>query len=123
MQRVVPALRVKSFDKSMEFYSRLGFVKEWVHQFEPGFPLFASITKDGMEINLTEHTGDCQFGGLIHFYIPDVDGYFEQIRHNGISVERPPENSLGPDLRDMAVVDPDGNRLRFLTRAAVVQSK
>jgi hypothetical protein len=123
MQRVVPALRVKSFPTSMEFYSRLGFVKEWVHQFEPGLPVFASIGRDGMEINLTEHSGDCQFGGLIHFYIPDVDSYYKQIRENGIPVEQPPTNSLGPDLRDMVVVDPDGNRLLFLTRSSEPAAK
>ena len=116
MQRVIPALRVASFAKSMEFYSRLGFVKEWEHRFEPGFPVYASITRDGMEINLTEHTGDCQFGGLVLFYIPDVDHYHQQLLANGVTVPEPPANNLGPDLRDMVVIDPDGNRLCFLTR-------
>ena len=100
MQRVVPALRVKSFAKSMEYYLRLGLVKQWAHHFEPGFPVFASIELDGMEINLTEHTGDCQYGGLIHFYILDVDSYYAEIRSRGITAAQPPENSLGPDLRE-----------------------
>ena len=120
MQRVVPALRVKCFAKSMEYYSHLGFVKQWAHQFGPGFPVFASIELDGMEINLTEHSGDCQFGGLIHFFIKDVDAYYSRICANGTQVEQPPANSLGPDVRDMVVVDPDGNRLCFLTRLSSI---
>lgn len=122
MQRVVPALRVKSFERSIEFYSRLGFASQWVHRFEPGFPVFASIACDGMEINLTEHTGDCEFGGLVHFYIPDVDDYCAKAAGNGIKVAQPPTNSLGPDLRDMVIVDPDGNRLCFLTRRPKAQA-
>jgi catechol 2,3-dioxygenase-like lactoylglutathione lyase family enzyme len=116
MQRVIPALRVQSFELSRDFYQRLGFEVQWQHQFEPGFPVFASLGYDGMEIYLTEHTGDCQFGGLIHFDVPDVDEYCRIIVGRGIEVAQPPTNSMGPDLRDMLIVDPDGNRLAFLTR-------
>ena len=73
MQRVVPALRIKSFKASIAFYEMLGFKEQWRHQFEPGFPIFASIAREGMEIYLTEHTGDCQFGGLVHFSVENVD--------------------------------------------------
>ena len=73
---------------------------------------------DGMQIFLTEHTGDCQFGGLVHFDIPDVDGYYRELLDRGVAVGQAPENSLGSHLRDMVVVDPDGNRLCFLTRSA-----
>ena len=47
----------------------------------------------------------------------DVDALYEEFRQRGVSIEHPPENSLGPDLRDMLVMDPDGNRLSFLTRS------
>lgn len=116
MQRVVPALRVNSYAASMAFYGRLGFVEQWTHQFEPHFPIFASIEMDGMQIYLTEHTGDCAFGGLVHFDLPDVDAFYTRIVAAGVTVAEPPANNLGPDLRDMLVVDPDGNRLSFLTR-------
>lgn len=117
MQRVVPALRVRSYDASRVFYEKLGFAEQWKHQFGKGLPVFASISRDGMEVFLTEHTGDCQFGGLVHFYVEDVDACYSQFSERGVSVEQPPSNSLGPDIRDMLVVDPDGNRLSFLTRA------
>ncbi len=118
MQQVVPALRILSYEASSAFYGKLGFKELWRHQFEPGLPVFASVARDGMEIYLTEHTGDCQFGGLVHFYVANVDECYAQFRQRGVPVKEPPSNSLGPDIRDMLVVDPDGNRLSFLTRSA-----
>lgn len=117
MQQVVPALRIHSYEASRVFYGKLGFKEQWKHQFEPGLPVFASIARDGMEIFLTEHTGDCQFGGLVHFYVANVDECYAEFRQRDVHVKEPPGNSLGPDVRDMLVVDPDGNRLSFLTRS------
>lgn len=118
MQRVIPALRIRSWEASRAFYERLGFREQWKHQFDADLPVFASVARDGMEIFLTEHTGDCQFGGLVHFYVPNVDDWYLEFRGRGIPVSGPPGNSLGPDVRDMLVVDPDGNRLSFITRSA-----
>jgi catechol 2,3-dioxygenase-like lactoylglutathione lyase family enzyme len=115
MQRVIPALRINDYFVSRAFYEKLGFIEVWRHQFEDGLPVFASLRFDGMEIFLTEHAGDCQPGGLVHFYVPDVDALFEQYRQHQIPIAQTPSNSLGPDLRDMLVIDPDGNRLSFLT--------
>lgn len=117
MQQVVPALRIRSYEASRAFYGKLGFKEQWTHQFEPGLPIFASLAREGMEIFLTEHTGDCQYGGLVHFYVPDVDGCHAEFQQRGVPVKEPPSNSLGPEIRDMLVVDPDGNRLSFLTRS------
>jgi hypothetical protein len=114
-QRVIPALRVASYVRSKPFYESLGFREQWTHQFEPGFPVFASIVFDGMEIFLTEHTGDCQFGGLVHFYVDNVDGLHAAWQARNITVAEPPNNSLGPDLRTMSLTDADSNRLMFLT--------
>jgi catechol 2,3-dioxygenase-like lactoylglutathione lyase family enzyme len=117
MQAVVPAIRVKSYLVSKPFYGAIGFHEQWTHQFEAGFPIFASVARDGMEVFLTEHTGDCEFGALVHFNVPSVDAVFEELRGAGIAVAEPPNNHLGPNIRSMVVVDPDGNRLKFLTVA------
>ena len=116
MHRVVPALRVASYAASKPFYESLGFREQWTQQFEPGMPTFASMAFDGMELFLTEHAGDCQPGGLVHFYVPEVDALYDDFLEYGVSVEREPNNDLGPDLRVMSVLDPDINRLKFLTQ-------
>lgn len=115
MQTVVPALRVRSYPASKAFYKKLGFVELWTHRFEPGFPVFAAVARGDMRIFLTEHTGDCAFGAKVHFYVPDVDACHAEYRARGVPVAEPPGNSLGPDLRDMLVIDPDGNKLVFLS--------
>ncbi|WP_242106945.1 glyoxalase superfamily protein [Luteimonas aquatica] len=118
-QSVVPALRVKSYEDSRRFYERLGFAEDWTHLFGPGFPVFASISRHGQTIFLTEHTGDCAFGGLVHFYLPDmdVDAYYAACLAAGVEVDQAPGNNLGEEMRDMVILDPDGNRLVFITHA------
>jgi hypothetical protein len=116
-QAVIPAIRVKSYLVSKPFYDAIGFRERWTHRLEAGFPIFASVARDGMEVFLTEHTGDCEFGALVHFYVASVDALFEEVTGAGIVVKEPPNHGLGPDIRAMVVEDPDGNRLKFLTVA------
>jgi catechol 2,3-dioxygenase-like lactoylglutathione lyase family enzyme len=115
-QRVMPALRITDYDRSKAFYTDgLGFRIDWEHRFEPHFPVFMQVSRDGMAFFLTEHAGDCPVGGLVHLYVPDVDAWYAELRDRGVPVHQPPENSL-PGLRDMLVIDPDGNRLSICTR-------
>ncbi len=112
-QRVVPALRITRSERSQAFYvDQLGFRVEWEHRFDPHFPVFLSIVRDGMRIYLSEHDGDCQAGGLVHFLIPDVDAWYREFRDRGVAVSEAPNDDLG--FRNMTVTDPDGNQLRFM---------
>jgi len=116
VQRVVPALRITNYAMSKTFYvDGLGFGVKGEHRFGPNFPVFMTISRDGMDIYLSEHAGDCQVGGLVHFDVPDVDAIYSEFRSRGIVVKEPPNESL-EGMRDMTVVDPDGNQLRFITR-------
>ena len=116
MQHVVPALRITDYARSKAFYvDGLGFHVEWEHRFKPGLPVFAQINRDGMVLFLTEHTGDCPVGGLVHFYVPDVDGWYAEFQGKGVPVHEPPNQTI-QGLRDMTVLDLDGNKLRFCTR-------
>lgn len=117
MQHVIPAFRITDYTKSIAFYvDDMGFKIDWVHQFEPGFPLFVQITKDEMTMYLTEHTGDCQIGGLIHLFVPNVDNWYNELKSKkDVCITSPPNEDL-EGLRMMTVVDPDGNQLRICTR-------
>lgn len=115
-QRVIPALRITDFKRSKAYYvEKLGFTVAWEHQFEPNFPVFASLVRDGMQLFLTEHAGDCQVGGLVHFLIPDVDAWHQEFKEKGATVSEAPNDDLG--FRNMTVTDPDGNQLRFMEPA------
>ena len=61
---------------------------------------------------LTEHAGDCQIGGAAYFVVDDVDALYREIRGRGIRPSEPPEDTPW-QTREMNVIDPDGNRLRF----------
>jgi catechol 2,3-dioxygenase-like lactoylglutathione lyase family enzyme len=115
-QRVVPALRITNYERSKSYYvEKLGFTVEWEHRFGPSFPVFMSVGRDGMSIFLSEHAGDCQVGGLVHFLIPDVDAWHREFKDKGAVVAEAPNNDLG--FRNMTVTDPDGNQLRFMEPA------
>ena len=114
-QTVIPQLRSTNMETSLPFYrDGMGFGVDWQHQFEPGFPLFLQLTRAGQTIFLTEHAGDCQAGGAVYFKVADVDACAHEFRTRAIvSVTGPDDTPWG--TREMSVLDPDGNRLRFAT--------
>lgn len=114
-QTVIPQLRIARATRSLPFYVQgLGFKVDWEHRFEPGFPLFLQLSRAGQTIFLTEHTGDCEPGGAVYFIVPDVDDCFRRFDDNDVEILQPPQDTPW-GTREMIVVDPDGNRLRFAT--------
>jgi len=112
-QRVFPQLRMTNWQRSRVFYADgLGFTIDWEHRFEPGFPVFAQLTLKGLSLFLSEHSGDCQVGGAAYFVIDDVDMFCRTIRGRGIEPAGRPSNTPW-GTREVVIVDPDGNRLRF----------
>src|SRR5438477_4815467 len=107
-EEVVPVLHVDDAARAVAWYERLGFAKEWEHQFEPGFPWFVSIARGNVRLYLSEHTGDARPDTLIHLYVNDVDAV---AREFGVAV-----GEEGLPGRECALVDPDANRLRVATR-------
>jgi catechol 2,3-dioxygenase-like lactoylglutathione lyase family enzyme len=107
-EEVVPVLRVADAARAVEWCERLGFRKEWEHQFEAGFPWFVSIARGDVRLYLSEHTGDAPQGSLVHLYVSDIDAVSQEC---GIPVDE--EGLAG---RECDLEDPDGNRLRVASR-------
>jgi catechol 2,3-dioxygenase-like lactoylglutathione lyase family enzyme len=107
-EEVVPVLYVEDAVRAVAWYRRLGFEKEWEHQFEPGFPWFVSVARGSVRIYLSEHKGDARPNTLIHLYVNDIDAVSREF---GIPVD---EDGLAG--RECDLEDPDGNRLRIATR-------
>ena len=106
----MPVLYVEEAARAVAWYDRLGFRKEWEHQFEPGFPWFVSVARGNVRLYLSEHKGDARPDTLIHLYVTDVDRIADEF---GVSVDE--EGLAG---RECALEDPDGNRLRVATPRA-----
>ena len=104
----MPVLYVEEAPRAVAWYERLGFRKEWEHQFEPGFPMFVSVARGNIRLYLSEHEGDARPDTLIHLYVTDIDAVADEF---GVTVDD--EGLAG---RECALVDPDGNRLRVATR-------
>lgn len=106
-EQVVPVLYVEDAPRAVAWYGRLGFRKEWEHQFEPGFPWFVSVARGPARLFLSEHKGDARPDTLIHLHVNDIDA---------VSAEfRVPVDEEGLAGRECALEDPDGNRLRVAT--------
>src|SRR5436190_7981301 len=107
-EEVVPVLRGEDAARAVAWYERLGFAKEWEHQFEPGFPRFVSVARGDVRLYLSEHKGDARPDTLIHIYVKDIDAVSAEF---GVPVDE--EGLAG---RECALTNPDGNRLRIATR-------
>lgn len=117
-QTVIPVLRVTHAATSFAFYTQgLGFTIDWEYRHEPGFPVFAQLTREGQSICLTEHAGDCQVGGAVHFIVPDVDACYRAFQASGQVTTRAPHDTAWK-TRDIVVADVDGNQLTFSTELA-----
>lgn len=47
----ISIIRIFSEDKAKEFYlDFLGFTLQWKHRFEPGFPLYAQISRSDLTL-------------------------------------------------------------------------
>ena len=106
-EEVVPVLRVEDAGRAVAWYARLGFVKEWEHQFEPGFPWFVSVARGRARIFLSEHNGDARPDTLVHLYVDNIEAVSKEF---GTAID---DDGLAG--RECDLEDPDGNRLRVAT--------
>ena len=117
-QTVIPILRVLNAAMRFPFYTQgLGFTIDWEYRHEPNLPVFARLSREGQSIFLTEHEGDCQVGGAVYFWVPNVDACYGSFNAGG-HVHTPPPFDTAWGTRELKVVDPDGNTLTFSTELA-----
>ena len=100
---VIPVLRVAEASRAVEWYERLGFVQVFEHRFEPHLPAYVGIRRDRAQIHLSEHVGDAHPFGLVYVWVDDIAGVAGEF---GVAVDDQPW------AREVALTDPDGNRLR-----------
>ena len=110
MKGVVAFIRVADAEATAQWYARLGFREEWRTQAEPHLPMFLAITNGDGRIFLSEHTGDAHPDSLLYIYVDDVDAVAAEF---GVEAEL-----AYYGMREVELVDPDGNRLRIGTPAA-----
>ena len=103
-EKITPILYTQDAGASAAWYARLGFVRQWEHRFEPGFPAFVCISRGPMQIFLSEHQGDARPDTLLYLHVEDVEAVAATF---GVAVRQAPWG------HEVHVSDPDGNRLRI----------
>ena len=102
----MPIFRVTDAVETAKWYARWGFHVMSEHRFGPEFPLYLFLSRNAVQLHLSEHTGDATPGTLVYFWVDDVDSVAAEF---GVQVEEQPW------AREIKLTDPDGNRLRVAT--------
>jgi catechol 2,3-dioxygenase-like lactoylglutathione lyase family enzyme len=118
MQHMIPTLRITNYRTSRAFYTDLlGFQIDWEHCYDPDTAVFMQVSRGGMTLFLTQHADDCETGGLVHFFVPDVDAWYAELCRKGTPIKERPHIDI-EGHRMMTLVDPDGNQFRICTKPA-----
>jgi catechol 2,3-dioxygenase-like lactoylglutathione lyase family enzyme len=111
--KAIPILRMFDEAKAREFYlDFLGFSVEFEHRFEADLPLYLGISRNGLQLHLSEHHGDASPGATIFVPMHNIDLLRDELQGKRYGYGRPDivEQGWGKVLE---VYDPFGNRIRF----------
>lgn len=110
-----PILRIFDEAKARAFYvDWLGFSIQFEHRFGPDMPLYLGLTRDGVELHLSEHHGDTTPGTRVRVSVDDIDALYSEIKSRPYKHLNPgPPNQQSWGERDLTLTDPFGNKLTF----------
>jgi len=106
LQRIAPIFAVHDLDAAMGHYTRLGFS---VRAYAGGGYGFAS--REGIEIHLGVVPDEDRRVSSAYLFVDDADALAATWRSAGVEVHPPQDTEWGQ--HEGAVVDPDGNVIRF----------
>ena len=110
----IPILRIFDVAKAKEFYiDWLGFKIDWEHQFEANTPYYFGISKDDIQLHLSEHYGDATPGSKVFIICNEIEKYFSGLQNRPYKYYRPGLNKTFYGSLCMDVIDPFGNKLSF----------
>ena len=112
----VPIVRIFDVAKAHEFYCGfLGFAIDWEHRFGDDFPLYTQVSRGGLILHLSEHSGDASPGANMVVYMTGVRDLQSELAAKDYRYMKPgvEEQDWGPEMQ---VTDPFGNRIRFMER-------
>lgn len=112
--QVIPVFRIFSVELAREFYvDFLGFQLNWEHRFEDGLPIYMQVSRDGFLLHLSEHHGDGSPGAAVFTRVEGLDAFHAELTAKEYRSLRPAIQEQPWGMREMTVIDPFGNRIRF----------
>jgi len=106
LKRIAPIFPVHDLDVAIAHYRRLGFA---TRAYEGGG--YAYATRDGIEIHLGMAADEDGRNSSAYLWVEDADKLAAAWRSEGVEVHLPEDTEWGQ--HEGAVVDPDGNVIRF----------
>jgi uncharacterized glyoxalase superfamily protein PhnB len=104
--RVAPIFPVRDLDVALEHYQRLGFA---VRRYPPGGYGYATL--NSVELHLGVASESVHHAGSAYLFVDDAGALAARWRAAGVEVHGPQDTAWGK--HEGAVVDPDGNVIRF----------
>lgn len=115
--QAIPIIRIFDETKAKEFYlDFLGMSLDWEHRFEPGFPIYMQVSRDGLVFHLSEHSGDCPPGSKTFVNTDELEALHREISSRGYRYSRPEITTAPWGDSVFEVVDPFSNRILFNER-------
>ncbi|MCL6709577.1 glyoxalase superfamily protein [Pseudomonas sp. R2.Fl] len=113
-EQAVPIVRIFDVAKAHEFYlGFLGFSVDWEHRYGENFPLYTQISRGGLRLHLSEHSGDATPGGNMVVYIAGIRELHKELSGKAYRYMKPGLEDEGTRL-ELTVIDPFNNRIRFM---------
>jgi len=110
----VPIIRIFDVVKAHEFYlGFLGFSVDWEHRYGDNFPLYTQISRGGLRLHLSEHSGDATPGSTSCVYMRGIRKLHEELRGKQYRYMKPGLEQEDGRL-EVTVIDPFQNRIRFM---------
>jgi catechol 2,3-dioxygenase-like lactoylglutathione lyase family enzyme len=110
----IPLLRIFDVQKAKDFYvGFLGFTVDWDHHFDDASPAYLQVSRNGLQLHLSEHHGDCCPGSTVFVWMTGIAEFHREITSKGYKYLNPGLETTFYDARCMEVIDPFGNRIRF----------
>ncbi len=121
LKQVIPVLHTTNSEASEEFYcGLLGFRREFLVPASETKrdPCYMGVARDGAVLHLSSHAGDGVTGGVVYFLSDDVDALHAEFVARNVRIHiAPVDQTWG--MRELYVLDPDGNSVRFGAPVAV----
>src|SRR5690606_1057751 len=109
-----PIIRIFDVARAHEFYlGFLGFSVDWEHRYGDNFPLYTQVSRGGLRLHLSEHSGDATPGSASCVYMKGIRAFHEELRGKHYRYMKPGLEDEGTRL-EVTVIDPFQNRLRFM---------
>jgi uncharacterized glyoxalase superfamily protein PhnB len=111
MQRTVPILHIEGYEEAKAYYvDWLGFRIDWEFRFEPSYPVYMQVSRDGLVLHLSQHEGDNPAGVMCHADVDDLDALVTEWKARRPDFTQ--EVQMTPwNAKHISLKDPFGNTL------------